>query len=528
MAYHLTQLLARSAEQRPEATAVWARGSTLTYRKLEERSNKLSLLLRERGIQKGDRVGLYFPKSVESLVAMFGILKAGAAYVPLDPEQPPARAGYIIGNCKMKGLITDSVRLGKLNRETTELLPLQVVFGEPAEKQLGNSVPWEALASYPGDRPFDLQPVTTDLAYILYTSGSTGEPKGVMLSHQNALTFVEWCANTFHVRPEDQLSGHAPLHFDLSVFDIYNAIEAGATLHMIPEDILIFPASVAKFIETHNLSIWYSVPGALTQLALHGKVTKERFPRLRTILFAGEVFPIKHLQRLAELLPGVELYNLYGPTETNVCTYYPIDRSLLAEMEALPIGRACANTEVCAVDEHGQRVIDAGGKGELYVRGPSVTLGYWDDPEKTRKMIVPNPFQPNFAENVYRTGDIVVLGADGNYDFLGRRDNQIKVRGYRVELGEIEAALLRHGAVSEAGAFAMADPVEGSRIHAVVALHNGAGLSESDLQQHCALHLPGYMVPANIQVCEHLPRTSTGKIDRVRLKAEVQPPVLSP
>ena len=523
MAYHLTQLLARSAEQRSEATAVWARGSTLTYRELEERSNKLSLLLHERGIRKGDRVGLYFPKSVESLVAMFGILKAGAAYVPLDPEQPPARAGYIIGNCKMKGLITDSVRLGRLNRETTEHLALQIIFGDPAEKERGNSVSWEALASYPGDRPLDLLSVSTDLAYILYTSGSTGAPKGVMLSHQNALTFVEWCANTFHVRAEDQLSGHAPLHFDLSVFDIYNAIEAGATLHMIPEDILIFPASVAKFIETHNISIWYSVPGALTQLALHGKLTKERAPKLRTILFAGEVFPIKHLQRLAELLPDVELYNLYGPTETNVCTYYPVDRSLLAEMEALPIGRACANTEVFAVDEHGQRVIHAGGKGELYVRGPLVTLGYWDDPEKTRKTIVPNPFQPDFAEKVYRTGDVVVLRSDGDYAFLGRLDNQVKVRGYRIELGEVEAALLLHSAISEAAAFATADPVNGSCILAIVALHNGARLSEIDLQRHCALHLPHYMVPANIQLCEHLPRTSTGKIDRVRLKAEVQP-----
>ena len=523
MAYHLPQLLQRSAEQRPQATAVWARGCTLTYRELEERSNQLAHLLRERGIQKGDRVGLYFPKSVESLVAMFGILKAGAAYVPLDPEQPSARAGYIISNCKMKGLVTDSLRLRKLDHETIEHRALQIVSGEPVEKELRNSVSWEALGSYPSDRPPDLQPATTDLAYILYTSGSTGEPKGVMISHQNALTFVEWCANTFHVRPEDQLSGHASLHFDLSVFDIYNAIEAAATLHIVPEDILIFPTSVAKFIETHNISIWYSVPGALVQLAQHGKLTKERFPKLRTILFAGEVFPIKHLQKLAELLPDVELYNLYGPTETNVCTYYPVDRSRLAEMEALPIGRACGNTEVFAVDEQGQRVIHAGGAGELYVRGPSVTLGYWGDPEKTRKTVVPNPFQPNFAENVYRTGDVVVLRSDGDFDFLGRRDHQVKVGGYRVELGEVEAALLRHSAVSEAGAFATADPTDGSRIHAVVALHNGSRLSESDLQQHCALHLPRYMVPANIQVREHLPRTSTGKLDRVRLKAEVQP-----
>jgi len=205
-----------------------------------------------------------------------------------------------------------------------------------------------------------------------------------------------------------------------------------------------------------------------------------------------------------------------------VCTYYPVDREQLTQMENLPIGRACANTEVFAVDEEGNRVTRAGEKGELFVRGPSVTLGYWGDPEKTRRTVVPNPFQPNFAENVYRTGDIVVLREDGDYDFLGRRDNQIKVRGYRVELGEVESALLQHNDVSEAGAFATADPVDGAQINAVVVANKGASLSEGDLQRHCAQHLPRYMVPASIEIRDQLPRTSTGKIDRVRLKQEAQ------
>jgi amino acid adenylation domain-containing protein len=527
VAYHLAQLLRRSAERRPEATAVWARDRALTYRELEERSNQLAYLLRDRGVCKGDRVGLYFPKSVESLIAMFGVVKAGAAYVPLDPDQAPARAAYMINNCKMKGLITDSKRLSKLDQETKEALALRITCGAKTETNqtdnaVTSSVPWETLASYRCDRAPDLQAVITDLAYMLYTSGSTGEPKGVMLSHQNALTFIEWCAETFQVRPEDQLSSHAPLHFDLSVFDVYNAIEAGATVHMVPEDTLIFPASVAKFIENHKISIWYSVPGALVQMLLRSKLTPERFPHLRTILFAGEVFPMKYLQQLAELLPKVDLYNLYGPTETNVCTYYQVDRKRLAEMNTLPIGRACSNTEVFAVDDQGERVEQPGGQGELYVRGPSVTLGYWGDPEKTRKMVVPNTFQPNFAENLYRTGDIVTLRADGDYDFLGRRDNQIKVRGYRVEIGEVEAALLRHTAVSEAGAFAVADPVDGAHIHAVVTLHSESQVNESDLQKHCALHLPRYMVPDNIEFREQLPRTTTGKVDRVRLKEQAQ------
>jgi amino acid adenylation domain-containing protein len=520
MPYHLTQLLKRSVERRPEATAVWARSRTLTYRELDERSNQLAHLLHERGVKKGDRVGMYFPKSVESLIAMFGIMKAGAAYVPLDPDQPAARASYIINNCRMIALITDGQRLNRLDRELTECLAFKIVLGFQPSEDAHDLIAWDSLDSNRKENAPPLQSITSDLAYILYTSGSTGEPKGVMLSHQNALTFIEWCAETFQLRPEDQLSSHAPLHFDLSVFDIYNAIEAGATVHMVPEDILIFPSSVAKFIEEHLISVWYSVPGALIQLALRGNPSRQRFPNLRLILFAGEVFPVKHLQRLAELLPGVDLYNLYGPTETNVCTYYPLDRARLNEMDALPIGRACANTEVFAVDEHAQRVTQTGGQGELYVRGPSVTLGYWGDPEKTRKTLVPNLFQPHYSENVYRTGDIVVLRGDGDYDFLGRRDNQIKVRGYRVELGEIEAALLKHDAVSEASAFATADPQDDSRICAVVALHHGSQLNENDLQQHCTLHVPRYMVPASIEFRESLPKTSTGKIDRVRLKAE--------
>ena len=520
MAYYLPQLLQLSAEKRSDATAVWARGRTLTYRELEDRSNQLAHLLLDRGIQKGDRIGMYFPKSVDSLIAMFGIMKAGAAYVPLDPDQPGTRAAYIINNCKMKALLTDAPRLTRLASELPACLDLKIILGQQSE-DTPQTVPWEALETYSKNCP-ESQPVTGDLAYILYTSGSTGEPKGVMLSHQNALTFIEWCAETFQVRPEDQLSSHAPLHFDLSVFDIYNAIEAGATVHMVPDDILIFPSSVAKFIEEHAISVWYSVPGALVQMALRAKLTQERFQKLRLILFAGEVFPVKHLQKLAGLLPNIDLYNLYGPTETNVCTYYPVDRENLATMDSLPIGRACANTEVFAIDEEGHRVTAPGGKGELLVRGPSITLGYWSDPEKTRRTLVPNPFQPHFAENVYRTGDLVLLREDGDYDFLGRRDNQIKVRGYRVELGEVEAALLTHSDVAEASAFATADPHDGARIQAVVALHNGSQLKEIDLQEHCAQRIPRYMVPAGIEFREALPKTSTGKIDRVRLKADAE------
>ena len=518
MAYLLHQLLRKSASKYPNNQAVWAQGRSLTYRELDERSNQLAHLLRQRGIRKGDRVGIYFAKSVESVVSMFGVLKAGGVYVPLDPQQPAQRIQYIIENCGIRALVTTREKLRNLAPATVEMLEFSVFTdrlngtGTPAR-----GVAWEELASFPTDcGPDGLQLTTFDLAYILYTSGSTGRPKGVMLSHQNALTFVEWCADTFKVLPEDRLSNHAPLHFDLSVFDIYNAIEAGAAVYMVPEDALLFPATLAKFIAEQGISVWYSVPSALMHLILRGNLNTQNLERLRLLLFAGEVFPIKYLRQLAELLPEVDLYNLYGPTETNVCTYYRVERAMLPTLEKVPIGRACANTEVFAVDELDQ-FIQPGETGELYVRGPSVTSGYWGDEEKTRKMVVPNRFQANYEEKMYRTGDLVTLREDGDYDFVGRRDSQIKSRGYRIELGEIEAALLSHPAVKEVVVVAVPDEEMSNRIKAIVAPLDDAKLTAVQLQQHCAQRVPRYMIPDLVEFRESLPKTTTGKLDRVLL-----------
>ncbi|HEY6291071.1 MAG TPA: amino acid adenylation domain-containing protein [Terriglobia bacterium] len=519
MAFLLNQLLTRSAERYPERAVIWARGRSLTYRELEERSNQLAHLLRERGLRKGDRVGLFFPKAVESVAAMFGILKAGGVYVALDPGAPAQRIEYIIQNCGMRGLITTPEKLAELDPQQIPSVEFAMLADEKAAAA-PNRIPWSALAGFPASHPPEpLQPTTLDLAYIIYTSGSTGRPKGVMLTHQNALTFVEWCAGEFHVTHEDRLSNHAPLHFDLSVFDVYNAIEAGACTYMIPEDVQLFPASLARFIATREISIWYSVPSALVFLMLHGRLSSVDLSKLRVVLFAGEVFPMKYLRQLAGIAPHAALYNLYGPTETNVCTYYKVDRPALAFLERLPIGRACLNTEVFAVDDQDRVIIEPGREGELYVRGPAVTPGYWGDPEKTHKMVVPNRFQPHYEEKVYRTGDVVRLRADGDYDFFGRRDSQIKSRGYRIELGEIEAVLLAHTAVREAAVVAVPDEEVGARLRGYVSTNNGARLTVAQLTEHCASKLPQYMIPERIELCENLPKTSTGKIDRVKLAA---------
>ena len=517
MAYVLQQLLARSAKAYPEKPAVWARGKSITYRELDERSNQLAHFLVERGINKGDRVGLFFPKCVESIVSMLGVLKAGGVYVPLDPQAPADRIGYIIGNCGIKILITNHDKRAVLAPETLSTLECCLLTEGNGEGH--NVIAWSWLSEFPASHAPVVNLIETDLAYILYTSGSTGRPKGVMLSHQNALTFVEWCAEEFQVRSEDRLSNHAPLHFDLSVFDVYNTLEVGATVYLITEDLAVFPTSLANFIETQGITIWYSVPSALMLLLLHGRLTPDRLKSIRILLFAGEVFPMKYLRQLAEVSPDSALYNLYGPTETNVCTYYKVERERLAGMEKLPIGIACANTDTFSVTPEGG-LAGKGEAGELYVRGPGVTNGYWADEEKTHKMVVPNHFQEHFEEKMYRTGDIVTVGDDGNYYFQGRRDSMIKSRGYRIELGEIESALLSHPGVREAAVLAVPDEIIGNRIRAVVATNIPGALGVLELQQYCASRVPKYMIPELIDLCDELPKTSTGKIDRVKLATE--------
>ncbi len=515
MAYLLQQLLSTSADRHPDQPAVHARGRRLTYGELQARSNQLAHLLRDRGIARGDRVGLLFPKAVESLVAMLGVLKAGAVYVPLDPHAPVRRVGGIARNCGLRALVTTAERLEALGPGVVDCAVL--VSGEPRGE---GEVPWTALDAFPTTDPPEVG-VEGDLAYILYTSGSTGQPKGVMLTHRNALTFVDWCAATFQIGPGDRLSNHAPLHFDLSVFDVYNALGAGASVTMIHEEIAVFPQRLAALIEAEGLTVWYSVPSALVYLLLHGDLGARDLDRLRLVLFAGEVFPMKYLRELADLLPRVELYNLYGPTETNVCTYHRVDRFRLAGQERLPIGRACANTETLALDPDG-RPVAPGDTGELYVRGPSVTPGYWDDPDKTSRALVPNTLQPYLGERLYRTGDLVTLDEHGEYLFLGRRDNQVKSRGYRIELGDIEAALHAHPAVVEAAVIAVPDGEIGNRLRAFVAVGAGHTLTAAALQAHCAGLVPRYMIPETIEVRPGLPRTSTGKTDRARLAAEAE------
>jgi amino acid adenylation domain-containing protein len=531
MAYLLQRLLTEAAARQPQRPAVASEGCLLTYQELDQLSNKVARALLRLGVAPADRVGILATKSAAAVVGLYGVLKAGACYVPLDPKAPSGRLCHIVRDSGATVIVTDEARtsqaatLADIAPRPPGVLVVGVPGGPEREEAAGvpaegaDTMPWTAVAEESGEPLAEERAIETDLAYILYTSGSTGIPKGVMISHRNSLTFVDWAAAAAGLSERDCVCSPAPLTFDLSVFDIFATCRAAACLTVLPEGAATFPVSIARFLEAERISVWYSVPSVLTLLARYGSLQQFDLSDLRMVIFAGEVFPPKHLARLIAELPHARYLNWYGPTETNVCTAFEVPASW-ADAQPAPIGKACANTEVFAVTSAGRRVSRPGEEGELYVRGPSLMRGYWGQPAKTSEALVRNPFRAEYDEFVYRTGDLVTLEPGGNYVFLGRRDSMAKIRGYRVELGEVEATLYRHPAIREAAVLPVPDELLGSRLRAVVTADGGGNLTRENVLDHCRRWLPGYMVPDIIDFREEMPRTSTGKIDRAGLAQE--------
>jgi amino acid adenylation domain-containing protein len=526
MAYVLHQLLVESAAHRPDAEAVRLLDQALTYAELEKLSNQLAHALIEVGVAPRDRIGIYLHKSPAAIASIFGIMKTGACYVPVDPNSPGMRLAEIARDCGFRALITSFSLYEKVNAAFLDECPMAAIFFIDKAPDTAPPAPAFTFAeSLPGrpTLPPAIDVIDQDLAYIIFTSGSTGSPKGVMLSHLNAMTFINWACDTFAISSADRLSSHAPLSFDLSVFDIFAAIKAGAAISLVPEGLSAFPVQLSSFIQNQGITVWYSVPMVLTMLT-RGKLHERDLSRLRLVLFAGEVFPIKHLRNLRQMLPAPRMANLYGPTETNVCAWYEVGQISEDRTTPVPIGKACANMTVVAIDEAGNRVVAPSQKGLLYARGSNVMQGYYGRPAESAACFISDPFVQGREEKLYCTGDWVTVDEDGNFLLIGRKDHMIKTRGYRVELGEIEAVLAAHPAVAEAVALAIPDEAVGNAIRAIVATNNRNGPTSTELKRHCAEKLPPYMVPEEIDFCHILPRTGTGKIDRQRLQREMSTP----
>ncbi len=431
----------------------------------------------------------------------------------MDYSAPATRNAFIFRNCAVKALVVDRALVEPLVAEfgldaplAEELTDLRA-FGVDLVLLRGPN--WTAAAEPPAEAD-----LPEDLAYILYTSGSTGVPKGVMHTHNSALAFVDWCSEVFEPAESDRFSSHAPFHFDLSILDLYVPLKHGATLVLVGEDVGKQPLPLASLIADEKITAWYSTPSILALLVQYGKVSQSDFPDLRWALFAGEVFPVKHLRALKSVWKKPRYLNLYGPTETNVCTYYEIPEEIPEERtDPYPIGRACSHVRTKVMDSAGVSV-DPGCEGELCVSGPAVMSGYWNMPEQTAEAF----FEGDSGEQWYRTGDLVIEDKDGDYIFLGRRDRMVKRMGFRVELGEIEAGLYRHPAIEEAGVIAVEDDERGVRIIAFVCCPRGERPSIIEMKAFCAEVLPRYMIPDRFLFRDSLPRTSTDKIDYQELK----------
>ena len=471
----------RQCQNAPNNIAFIEGDRKFSYRQIEQRASQLSACLatRENPCQ---RVVIALDRGIDAAVAILAVLGAGACYIPLDIKNPIGRLNYIINDAVPQCII------GKGRcPDWLETPALWLDIEQTAFTQQSTSWPAEVDAEA--------------LAAILYTSGSTGAPKGVALSHRAMRNFADWASCTFKISRYDHIASLAPFHFDLSVFDLFSSLSCGAAVHFVPAGLTLSPSRLTTWLREQCISLFYTVPSLLSFIALKGSLTTATLPDLRTVLFAGEVFPTVLLKKLCELLPAVDFYNLYGPTETNVCSYWLVDRNRLQADRPIPIGYPACGAVLQIDDE----------TGELQVQSANNLSGYWQQGELITALS---------SDNFYHTGDKVSLNERGEYCYHGRLDRMLKCSGYRVEPAEIEAALLQLAEVTGCAVMGITDSTSGQRPAAAVVLKPGAKLAT--IVRLLKEKLPAYMQPCKFVVLDSLPYLANGKTDYQTLLQQLE------
>ncbi|MDY7077076.1 MAG: AMP-binding protein [Chloroflexota bacterium] len=514
----VNDFLQNNAERFPDKEALICDNQRLTYAQVEEQANRVANGLLELGVQRGDRVAIWLPNSIETVIAIFAILKAGATFTVINHTTKPGKLAYVLNNCTASGLFASGRRSEQVAQlfDQVPSLHLAILCGKRATNQPTNQPTNQLtnqptfphlLEAYPNTRP-PCSTIDLDLACLIYTSGSTGEPKGVMSTHANmvfaASSIIQYLENV----PEDIVINVLPLSFDYGLYQLLMVFKFGGTLVL--ERSFAYPAAILKRIEQEQVTGLPGVPTVFAML-LQMDLSKFNLSSLRYLTNTAAALPVEHIQRLREAFPWTRLYSMYGLTECKRTLYLPPE-----ELDRRPgsVGIAIPGTEVWIEDEAGNR-LGPGEVGELVVRGSHVMQGYWNNPDATARWYQPGRYP---AERLLYTGDLFKMDAEGFLYFVARKDDVIKSRGEKVAPKEVESALYRLTGVVEAAVVGVPDDILGQAIKAFVVYRGEQPLTEKDVLRHCAQHLEDFMMPKYIEFRDSLPKTSSGKIQAAALR----------
>ncbi|MFR7821452.1 amino acid adenylation domain-containing protein [Candidatus Pseudoruminococcus sp.] len=496
---NVLEFIENSAKSFPNKIAFSDESNSITYTELLKMSKAVGTALVKKFNKKNKSIAVFLDKTVFALTAFFGVAYSGNFYTVIDSMMPADRISTIFDSLQPIAIITDNehLKIAESIENCGEIILL--------EDTLNQQIDDKKLAEIRSNS------IDTDPLYSLFTSGSTGVPKGTVVSHRNVIAYSEWVSETFDITSETVFGSQTPFYFSMSVLDVFSTIRNGATFHIIPKKYFSFPIKLLEYIRDREVNTIYWVPSALSIVANWKALDYVELPKLKKVLFAGEVMPTKQLNMWIKKRPDIFYANLYGPTETtDICTYYVVDRDFRDD-ETLPIGKHCNNCDVMILTED-NRLAEVGEEGELCARGSFLAMGYYNNPEKTKEVFVQNPLNTAYPEIIYKTGDLVKLNEKGEIIYISRKDYQIKHMGYRIELGEIEAAA---GSIEKIKTCVC---IYNENEDKIVFIYEGSKMTDNELMDKLSEKLPVYMRPNVIKRIKQIPYNQNGKIDRKLLK----------